>query len=261
MIVNPCRSGPNKGSATQYFIGDFNGHEFKPINSKTRWLDYGPDEYAGVTWSNTGNRKIFLGWMSNWLYANVVPTKSWRNAMTIPRELKIMHTGEDILVASEPVKELDAIQNSPLNFKELTIKEMDLTSQMKGNPIPARIDMSIENRSGFEFIISNDRKEELRVGLDVSRNQYYIDRTRSGKTEFQNDFSGRAYAPRFSKSSSCKLTLIIDVSSIELFADDGSTILTEIFFPTEPFNKMKLISSEKMRVKKLSVKQLRTIWK
>src|SRR2546421_4306358 len=119
LIVNLNPGGPNRGSATQYFLGDFDGNKFTPYDTVTRWIDYGPDEYAGVTWSNTGDRKIFLGWMSNWLYANVVPTKSWRNAMTIPRELKIMHTGEDILVASEPVKELDAIQNSPLNFKEL----------------------------------------------------------------------------------------------------------------------------------------------
>src|SRR5258705_1699538 len=75
LIVNLNPGGPNKGSATQYFLGDFNGKSFLPFNTETKWLDYGPDEYAGVTWSNTGERKIFLGWMSNWLYANVVPTE------------------------------------------------------------------------------------------------------------------------------------------------------------------------------------------
>ena len=82
--INP--GGPNKGSATQYFLGDFDGNRFTPLSTETKWIDYGTDDYAGVTWSNTGNRKIFLGWMSNWQYATIVPTNIWRSATTIPRE-------------------------------------------------------------------------------------------------------------------------------------------------------------------------------
>ena len=85
--INP--GGPNGGSATQYFVGDFDGSIFTPFSTDTKWIDYGTDNYAGVTWSNSGNRKIFLGWMSNWQYANVVPTKAWRSAMTVPRELTL----------------------------------------------------------------------------------------------------------------------------------------------------------------------------
>ena len=91
LIVNINPGGPNGGSATQYFIGDFDGKKFTPINTDTKWIDYGPDEYAGVTWSNTGNRKIFLGWMSNWSYAQLVPTQTWRSAMTLPRNLSLVH--------------------------------------------------------------------------------------------------------------------------------------------------------------------------
>src|SRR5205085_9435440 len=94
LIVNINPGGPNKGSATQYFTGTFDGKKFFPDHSTIKWLDYGPDEYAGVTWSNAGNRRIFLGWMSNWLYANVVPTETWRSAMTIPRELKLIRRGD-----------------------------------------------------------------------------------------------------------------------------------------------------------------------
>src|SRR6476661_10743096 len=97
--INP--GGPNGGSATQYFTGQFDGQKFTPYQTDTRWLDYGPDEYAGITWSNTGNRKIFLGWMSNWLYANVVPTVRWRNAMTIPRELHLKQVGKEMFVTSQ----------------------------------------------------------------------------------------------------------------------------------------------------------------
>ena len=94
LVVNVNPGGPNKGSATQYFTGTFDGHVFTPGSTATKWIDYGPDEYAGITWSNTGDRRIFLGWMSNWLYANLVPTVKWRNAMTIPRELKLVHAGQ-----------------------------------------------------------------------------------------------------------------------------------------------------------------------
>ncbi|HZH37827.1 MAG TPA: glycoside hydrolase family 32 protein, partial [Flavisolibacter sp.] len=83
--INP--GGPNGGSATQYFTGRFDGKTFTPLQTDTQWIDYGPDNYAGITWSNTGKRKIFLGWMSNWQYAAAVPTQTWRSAMTIPRDL------------------------------------------------------------------------------------------------------------------------------------------------------------------------------
>ena len=85
--INP--GGPNGGSATQYFTGKFDGHKFSPFQTGTRWIDYGPDDYAGVTRANTGNRRIFLGWMSNWQYATVVPTEKWRSANTVPRELTL----------------------------------------------------------------------------------------------------------------------------------------------------------------------------
>ncbi len=94
LVVNINPGGPNGGSATQYFTGRFDGHTFTPFQTDTRWLDYGPDEYAGITWSNTGDRKIFMGWMSNWQYANLVPTQNWRSAMTIARELGIEKIGD-----------------------------------------------------------------------------------------------------------------------------------------------------------------------
>jgi fructan beta-fructosidase len=114
LVVNINPGGPNGGSATQYFVGDFDGQAFKPIDQKIRWVDFGPDEYAGITWSNTGNRKIFLGWMSNWNYANQVPTVKWRNAMTIPRELALKNINGDIILASEPVKEIEGIAIKPV---------------------------------------------------------------------------------------------------------------------------------------------------
>ena len=100
LVVNINPGGPNGGSATQYFLGDFNGKTFTVSHKDIKWLDYGPDEYAGITWSNTGDRKIFLGWMSNWQYAEKVPTTIWRGATTLPRELKLKHAGNKMFVTS-----------------------------------------------------------------------------------------------------------------------------------------------------------------
>ena len=89
------------------FSADFDGKKFTPVNTETKWIDYGPDDYAGVTWSNTGNRKIFLGWMSNWLYANQVPTKRWRNAMTLTKRITSKKIGREMYVTSAPVAGVD----------------------------------------------------------------------------------------------------------------------------------------------------------
>ena len=114
MSINP--GGPNGGSATQYFTGNFDGHIFTPLHTDTRWIDYGPDNYAGVTWSNTGERRIFIGWMSNWDYANKVPTEKWRSAMTVPRDLSLEKIGDKYYISSTPSPELKALEN--INIKD-----------------------------------------------------------------------------------------------------------------------------------------------
>ena len=261
LIVSINPGGPNKGSATQYFIGDFNGKTFTPSHTDTRWIDYGPDNYAGITWSNTGNRKIFLGWMSNWMYANVVPTETWRNAMTIPRELKLKHIGKDILIASQPVRELSKIQSTPIIISNLKINNsIDIGSKTGSIKFPCRMNFNTEEIKDFSLIISNDKGEELVIGYDKNQNQYFIDRTKSGKTDFQKEFAGRHLAPRFTNNNKMNISLIIDVSSVELFADDGLTVMTEIFFPNQPYNQIHIESPDNIVIKKLEYINLKSIW-
>lgn len=261
LIVNLNPGGPNGGSATQYFLGDFDGNKFSPLDTTTRWLDYGPDEYAGITWSNTGNRKIFLGWMSNWQYANVVPTKSWRNAMTIPRELKIKHVGKEIYVTQEPVAELNSIRSKPIVLQNLSVKNtFDIASSIGKISWPARVDLELEQGKDFSLVLSNGNAEELVIGYDQQQKSYFIDRTKSGKTDFQKDFAGRHTAPRVSQAAITKISLIIDASSVELFADDGLTVMTEIFFPTTRFNQMRMQSASGITVKKVTYSVLKGIW-
>lgn len=218
--INP--GGPNGGSATQYFVGNFDGGTFTPFATDTRWVDYGPDDYAGVTYANTGDRRIFLGWMSNWQYATVVPTKAWRSAMTMPRELRLQKVGEKFLLSSEPVKELDGLAEEAIN----------VTNSAKGSLNgPAKLQLKAPLAANFTLALSNAAGQKLVVGYDKASNEYFIDRTASGKVDFEKGFARRHMAPRLSERKELELTLVIDRASVELFADDGLTAMTEIFFP------------------------------
>ena len=256
--INP--GGPNGGSATQYFLGDFNGNKFTPVSTETKWIDYGTDNYAGVTWSNTGSRKIFLGWMSNWQYATVVPTKNWRSATTIPRELKLKHVGKEMFIVSEPVKELSVIQSKSIVLQNIKLtKSIDLAKKNFTVTFPCRINVSLEKANDFSFSIANDLGEEVVIGFEKSAHQFFIDRNKSGKADFEKGFAAKHTAPRLSTSSKMNFSLILDVSSVELFADDGLTTMTDIFFPNKPYNQIHLQSAGNTVIKKLEYCKLSSV--
>ena len=261
LIVNINPGGPNKGSGIQYFVGDFDGHQFKPYSKNIKWLDFGPDNYAGVTWSNTGSRNILAGWMSNWLYANIVPTETWRNGLTIARELGLeKHSGE-YYVTSKPLKEIVGIQSGSLSFRDVELsKGFDLMQRVKNASIPCQIELDMLKRKNFELILSNPNGEELVFGFNKEKNEYYIDRTKSGKTDFHPDFAGISIAPRISSDSRMKTTLVIDKTSIEVFADGGLSVMTAIFFPTVPYNKIMMRSSDGAIVNEIQYHGLKSIW-
>jgi len=259
LIVNLNPGGPNKGSATQYFIGSFDGHTFTPDDTNTQWLDYGPDEYAGVTWSNTGGRKIFLGWMSNWSYANVVPTEKWRSAMTLPREIKLNKINDRFLIASSPVKELDNIARPISSLRNIDVRKRKINRKTIATPY--RINIAADQIKDFSIVFLNEHNEKLIVGYDKSKNQYYIDRSEAGKSDFKEGFASKAWAPRLSSNPNMDLTIIMDAASIELFADDGLTTMTSIFFPKRLLGKVQIQSNEKFIIKSLQVDALQSIWK
>lgn len=242
LLVSMNPGGPNGGSATQYIVGDFDGHTFKPYATDIKWMDYGPDNYAGVSFSNVGERNILIGWMSNWNYANVVPTEKWRSAMTVPRELSLVQQEEysstnsnsnsnEFLLVSSPVKEL---KNA---FAEISSKE---------NIIPNRIDIKDIKATDFEIILSNTFNEKIVVGHHADKKQFYIDRTKAGVSNFNQGFAAVAVAPRLSYAMKMDLSILLDKTSIELFADGGRTVMTALFFPTFPYTKWEIKSKEKI---------------
>ena len=262
LVVNLNPGGPNGGSATQYFAGSFDGNKFIPIDSNTRWLDYGPDEYAGITWSNTGNRKIFLGWMSNWQYANQVPTQAWRNAMTIPRELELQESKGQILLASKPVAELKNSYTKTIALKQLQVdKTIDLSSKISGFKSQYVLKLRLKQLQDYRIKLSNKNGEELLIGYDAGKDQYFIDRTKAGKTDFQKDFAGRFTAPRLTTAKNSNITIVVDKTSVELFADGGLIAMTVIYFPSADLNNLAVTASGKLIIDNFSITGMSSIWK
>ena len=234
--INP--GGPNGGSATQYFTGQFDGKTFTPFHTDIQWIDYGPDDYAGVTFFNTGSRKIFIGWMSNWLYGQKVPTEKWRSAMTIPRELALDKVGDKYFLKSTPVKELDALQEEPKTRENISATNYVFNAD-SGMYIPSRIKILLPAKD-FMITLSNDHGQKLLINYEHAARKFMVDRTAAGKADFEKEFGIRHESPRISMSDSIQLELILDKSSLEMFADDGLTVMTEIFFPQADYNKIQV---------------------
>ncbi|MDZ4709181.1 MAG: glycoside hydrolase family 32 protein [Saprospiraceae bacterium] len=251
LLVSINSGGPNGGSATQYFTGQFDGKNFTPSDTTTRFIDYGTDNYAGVTFSNTGKRKVFMGWMSNWQYAQVVPTIRWRSAMTIPRELSITPVKNKLYLASTPVKEFRSKMKEKVVIKDLHVRDPYLVhDKIKTSPTSFSFQISTGAASDFSIILGNPAGEKISFGYNRSTNQYFVDRTQAGKIDFHSDFGKIHYAPRLT-SGPIHLTLIADAASIEIFADHGLTVMTDIFFPNQPMNKLTIQSIEGIEIKKM----------
>ncbi len=228
--INP--GGANGGSGTFYFTGDWDGARFVPraepaypYTDSVKWLDYGRDNYAGVTWSDvpaSDGRRLFLGWMSNWDYAQQVPTTTWRSAMTVPRRLNLEDGPHGLRLRQTPVRELEQLRRPAEPVAD------------GGIPADGVFEMEISLRDApFELVFDNQANEELRIGYRDGH--YYIDRSDAGGAGFSDAFpTGPDTAPRLSDAPTIDLHLYFDRSSVELFADDGRTVMTELLFPSRP---------------------------
>jgi fructan beta-fructosidase len=262
MFVSINPGGPNAGSATQYFTGEFDGITFTPDLDKDKisWVDYGPDDYAGVTWSNIRNgRKIFLGWMSNWDYAQEVPTAPWRSAMTLPRDLKLANVNDRLFLRSVISPEVLADVSSEKSFGPVAVSgEFKLT----GKEIPD-ISMSIItgtfSAKDFSLELLNDSGEKVLIGFSKNDNRFFIDRSKSGNVDFSKKYPLVAYAPRVASGDSIQVTVVMDVASAEVFFDDGLTVMTSVFFPGKPLSQVS-IKGEGLQVNDLKASVLKPVW-
>ena len=222
LICNINPGGPFGGSATQYFIGDFDGHKFT-CESKpevTKWMDYGKDHYATVTFDNAPEgRRVAIAWMSNWQYANQVPTLQYRSGNSIPRDLGLFEYKGETYCSVVPSPEMTAARSKKAT-KSLS-ESCEMVVNLKGNAT---------------ITLSNDKGEKVVMCYDAKAETFSMDRTKSGKMDFSNDFAATTKAPTYGKIS--QLRIFIDKSSIEVFDAEGKMAMTNLVFPTKPYNKV-----------------------
>ena len=262
LICNLNPGGPFGGSATQYFVGTFDGKKFtNQFPTKTKWMDYGKDHYATVTFSNAPDgRCVALGWMSNWQYAAVVPTKQYRSANTIARDLTLYRQGGDLLLKSAPSKEIEAARKDMKSLKKFNVSDAySIDNLLDDNNGAYEIEMEIRNNGAEKivFTLLNGKGESVKMYYDTALRQFVMDRSVSGETAFSRDFPAMTVAP-VPETGDFTLRLFVDRSSIEAFGDGGKFVMTNIVFPSEPYNKMKFEAVRgSFTVKKMNVYKLK----
>lgn len=256
--INP--GGPNGGSATQYFVGDFDGTSFRadPLPYPL-WFDYGKDNYAGVTWNNApDNRHLFIGWMSNWQYAGAVPSMVWKGGATLPRELELrkQSDGTPVLTA-EVVKEIEGIAG-----EWHTISSANGAYELgAGGPYQLDISMTMAVDATCTLVMKNGKGEKLPMTLDRRNNRLTIDRSTSGNTSFSSDFGVKVVSPLNLPADKLTLTLYIDRSSVECLVNNGLVQQTNLVYPQEIYTTLNLELGEGQTViDAVKIRDLNSVW-
>ncbi len=295
MNINPgCWFG---GSATEYFVGDFDGKKFTcPDANEVKWLDWGKDHYATVTFSNTGDRVLGITWMSNWQYANLTPFKQNRGANGLPRELKLYEKNGKYYISEDVAPEVYALRKDTKELADASVADAKdlkgVAANMNGAfEIEADVTPNANGIAGIE--ISNNKRERTMIYFDMKQGKVVMDRTESGLTDFgkqavphdielawdkqraaegkepariansinyKNDFALATWAP-LSLCEDGKKTyhvdIFVDKSSVELFVDGGRIAMTNLVFPVAPYENVKLYTQGgKAEFKNLKVHKL-----
>ena len=270
MIVNINPGCVFGGSATEYFVGTFDGKNFTPETPKnvTKWLDFGKDHYAFVTFSNTGNRILGLPWTSNWQYANITPLRQSRGANGLVRELSLFTKDGNTYIASTPAKENEALRKDTKVVDDFDVTgEHPLNDLLQGNEGAYEIDFTIDpgtsTRAGFELL--NSKGEVVPIYFDFEADKFVMDRTKSGLVDFGknaqphdienhdrrkhesinyvNDFALATWAPlSLLDKGEYRVCLFIDKSTVEIFINGGRVAMTNLVFPTEPYSSVRFFT-------------------
>lgn len=242
LICNLNPGGPFGGSAAQYFVGSFDGKKFvNESPTQTKWMDWGKDNYATVTWNNAPDgRCIALGWMSNWQYANNVPTRQYRSANTLARDLTLYREGQELFLKSTPSVEVKKARGKKVSIPSFKVSEKhEIVNLFEDNQGAYEVEIVIQNAgaSKIAFCLLNDKGEKVSMYYDLNRKQFVMDRSESGTVDFSKDFPAVTVAPA-NVDKELVLRLFVDRSSIEAFGEDGKFVMTNLVFPSQPYVKM-----------------------
>ncbi len=263
LIISIGSGGPNGGSATQYFVGDFDGTTFTSNQEKIKWLDWGTDNYAGVTYNNTpDNERLFIGWMSNWQYALKTPTKKWRSAMTLPRTLQLKKYGDEYMLHNSPVSKIDTLIQ-PSETKGFTIEPNESQKVTAQNLNQAKIAFTATKKD-FKMSLSNKKDERLTLIYDDASDLLMLDRTQSGATSFNYEFGNKLHhmVTDQLKGEDFKVEIYMDWSSIEIFINDGQYVMTQQIFPTEVYTDLVFenLSDSNLDIREFSISTIKSVW-
>ncbi len=230
--INP--NAPNGGSGTQYFIGEFDGTNFTSEQRDARWLDWGRDNYAGVTYNDVPDgERIFIGWMSNWDYARDTPTKEWRSAMTLPRRLNLQKIGNTYELLNYPLNNFDKIIQP--EFKNNLVVGGQKTHHFTFdhfNESEIRFRTAFRN---FKMYFSNDSGDTLLLSMDQNKKEFILNRRLSGKVDFHEKFAPKVQRMPIDNlpEEPFEMRILMDWSSIEVFVNKGQYAMTAQIFPNE----------------------------
>ncbi|MNW42568.1 Levanase precursor [compost metagenome] len=270
--VNPSDPEPPAGgSGMMYFVGNFDGRVFTPdktINSidDLRWIDFGSDFYAAVTWSNTpeeDGRRLWIGWMNNWRYAGALPTDKWRGHTTIPRELKLKTYEEGLRLVQEPLEELNSIRSPLATLENVTIEpDANPLVGIIANKAELIAEFEIGTAKEFGFKVRKSEAEETVVGYDLVMKNLFVDRTNSGRTDFHPDFAAKHDAPLGPVNNRVRMSIFMDWCSVEVFGGDGSTVISDTIFPAPESNGLELYAvGGNVKLVSLQINELGSIWR
>ncbi len=280
MIVNINPGFVYGGSGTMYFVGQFDGHKFTcdTAPNDVKWLDWGKDHYATVTYSNTLGRIIAMPWMSNWQYANLTPTQQFRSQNALPRELKLYTADNgELLVSAAPVKETEALRNKATDLGSFEGEKQAKIDNEGAFELDFDLQAGTADKCGVE--IANDKGEKVSIYYDVKAQRFVMDRAESGITEFgnkvephqldnaqslkrykevtvnyHNAFALGTWAPVPVKADAHHVQIFVDKSSVELFVDGGRIAMTNLVFPNEPYNQLRFFGGKVANAKAYNIK-------
>ncbi|WP_339706970.1 glycoside hydrolase family 32 protein [uncultured Kriegella sp.] len=258
--INP--GAPNGGSGTQYFVGDFDGETFTSDQKNVRWVDWGADNYAGVTYNNTPNNdRIFIGWMSNWNYATKTPTKKWRSAMTLPRKLSLRKIRGNYELINYPLKNLNDLLKSKQEANiVLQAGAEEAISFDNFNQAEIRF---MTNAKDFNLTFKNQTNERLILAMDGVKEQFLVDRSQSGVTNFDKNFGGLQQMPIINlPEGQFEVRLFVDRSSIEIFINKGQYVMTSQLFPTENYTDLSIknTGNTQLSLNDFKISEVKDVW-
>ncbi|MHB1920906.1 MAG: glycoside hydrolase family 32 protein [Chitinophagaceae bacterium] len=257
---------PAGGRSTQYFIGSFDGHHFKPEDAKIRWLYDGADEYAGITWNNTGPRTIYMGWMDNWPAQSArVPSYIWRGSMTMPMELKLVKDKLQLNLTAQPIRELHQLEHLVFSKKLLILKKGRWTRTFHGDQLASSVinlEASILPQGRLWVALENNLGQRVTFGYDAGRHQLFMDRSHAGLPDFKAD-SPPVHSVQIADSlQPIKMTILYDRSTLEVFFNDGRHIFADLVFPSRPYNILHIEGGGNPgTLKDLQVFHVSSVWK